>query len=1262
MKRVFSLAIAAVAGQLVAGTYTWTGGAEDNNWTSSGNWSYNGEPAANAPANNFPASDSVMINGNYTVNYDGGGDPNFSGTLTVTGGATWRQGCNAWPKIPGKIIVDGGSFYSGDNQGCHGDGYGHIEVRNGGLFKIDRSLSNGFIYQSMLVESNGRVEVFGNNLTLKAADNVKTSGIVYCDQDIIVPAGVMPGEGSIISTNASKGLLKPQNGAVFKNTAWECRVIHPDSGSVTTLRSGSLRLDSDWSNGFEQEGGAYLDYVTGSAFTLYIRSFTSDVYEKTFGSDTTNPKFRLNGEVVSAVDFVTKFTVADTGDGFVSIVLNNSATSALFNESSVELGTSDSSVYVSATFERTGEPAATVYLAYDTEDKGSSFSAWQNKIEVGAASAEGFDRELVTGVTPKADLVFRLFVGTAEEFDVSDSTAFYTRYYGEDLRGKTVCEWIGGGGDTKFSTAANWLKGAKPTKNGDWYADNIVIDTEAVVDYDAGGDIRPYAGLIVKITGGGSLVQSTGNWPDMYGRLILDNGTFDCTSAGQFRLRTNGEVAISNGGALRYKDMETRDTDTVFSISNGSVSATGRFQAFSGDKFAGGSIATSGNFQYRDGTLIDGTAVTAAKIAALDSGAIITFQSGSLTITGTGDGGFANNGGYINVTADSTASFTFPFSRSDVEANVLSKFRLNGIEITELDEDVWQVVETTEGNVTTTTFTHKAVSGTLPLIENPTVSLGATETSASVTATLSAGAPLTSLKVKYGTSKSALSEEIAYEGTVEGIEDGDTISFALSGLVSHKKYYYQIVAVNEVGETATLCTDATSFITFIPSASSAVWTGAQDGAANNPANWLGNAVPSETSDVMIADAYAERTTITWNLPITIHSWTQESFSGGDIVVNFETTTNSSLTVSGDVNLLGGTWAHQGPAAEPSYCINVQVAGNLTVSAAAKIATNQKGYHRAGPGRSVNYGTMEDGVDDNNNPVVRQLWTGGAYAGDAGHPTYTGTFTSYGSILNPLDWGSAGKGDTDEKGYSGGGLIILSVGGVLTVNGNIEANGFGWNLNDFAGSSGGTINITAGTISGSGKITANGGSCNCGPGGGGRIRVALTGENATFASFGAPDHIVANSGTLEPTATMTTKRDTMIGAAGTITLVSGGETKVIVADTCTTRREPTTETLISATHLPARQNADSLSALKHTKWELSGHGAIRLTRDVQIASLSLATDDGTQMIYTDGYNLKTAALYINGMRLRGTYTKDNAAWVDGEGSVTVGGSGFVVTIR
>jgi len=95
-----------------------------------------------------------------------------------------------------------------------------------------------------------------------------------------------------------------------------------------------------------------------------------------------------------------------------------------------------------------------------------------------------------------------------------------------------------------------------------------------------------------------------------------------------------------------------------------------------------------------------------------------------------------------------------------------------------------------------------------------------------------------------------------------------------------------------------------------------------------------------------------------------------------------------------------------------------------------------------------------------------------------------------------------------------------------------------------------------------------------------------------------------------------------------------------------------------------QNGDSMSELKHTKWELSGNGAIRLTRDVQIASLSLAADDGTQKVYTDGFKLTTPALVVNGSRFRsGTYTAEtNPEFIVGGGSVTVGGSGLAIFVR
>lgn len=1267
MKHLLTAALLAVSLPALAGTYTWTGAAGDGLWSTPANWNYNGEPASSQPANNFAASDSVLINGNYTVSYDRGGDLSFSGTLTVSGGATWRQGYNAWPTIPGTIVVDNGSFYSGENQGTHGNGYGHLEVRNGGLFKIERGLNNGFIYQSMLVESNGRVEVYGNDLVLKAADRVDATGVVYCDQNVILPAGVRPGAGTIVA-NHSSGLLKPQDGAVLKGVDWECRLIHPDAGAVVMLRSGSLRLVDSWSNGFEQETGTYLDFVTGSTCTLYLKSFTSDVYEKTFGSDATNPKFRLNGQIVSAADFATKFTVADAGDGFASITLNNSATSALFDETSIGVGTSDSSVRVSATFESIGEPAATVYLAYATSDLGRNFSAWPDKIVVGTASAAGFDAAVVSGIPAKANLTFRLFIGTAEEFDVSDPVSFYTRYYGEELVGQTVREWVGGGDDNKFTTQANWLNGIVPAKNGDWYRENVVVDLDAEVDYNGWGDLMPQGGVIVKISGGARLVQSVGNWPNIYGLLILDNGTFDCTRAGEFRLRAPGEVRILNGGVLRYQNTFTRDDNATVVLRSGAIQSTGFYRATVADTYEGGVVRAAGEFRYIDGTVVDGTAIEAAKLVAVSAGDVITFQSGSLTVTGTGDYGFANNGGYIEVPSDSTASFTFPFSRAQIEANVLSKFRLNGIEFSRFDDDEWQIVEIADGDATRTTFTHKAVSGQLPLIENlSAVVNGETATSATISATLVAGAPLESLNIKYGTDRVNLTQEQAFSGNVTGLADGASVSFDLTGLLPHKKYYFQIVAKNEVGETATLLIDAATFITFVPTSDSAVWTGAENNAANNPRNWLNGVVPTASSDIMIADVYAERKTIVWNLPITINSWTQESFGGESVFVSFQTTAANPLTVTGNVRFDTGTWTHGGPSDDPTEMVNLSVGGNMTIGSTARIVVGTAMNTDDHDGRPRGY-TRSHGPG-----YLRAA--GGSYAGEGGHiPSATG-FVSYGSILNPLSYGSGGHGDN--VGYAGGGVVKLSVGGALTMDGIIRSRGFGYPLND-AGTvggagSGGSINITAASLSGAGTIDANGGANGLyGPGSGGRVKVALTGAGATFDTF--TGRIEAVGGSMEGENQCATY-DISPAAAGTVCLQAPGADPVVKVfnefrhagigqeGTAVTWRVPAGESVAPATHLPAMQNGDSPAALKTTHWELSGHGAIRLTADTRVYSLTLANDDGSQCVYTEGHTLRVNALTVAGTALHGVHTAATLpSIVAGNGSIVVDDAVTVILLK
>ncbi|OQB06345.1 MAG: Fibronectin type III domain protein [bacterium ADurb.Bin212] len=125
-------------------------------------------------------------------------------------------------------------------------------------------------------------------------------------------------------------------------------------------------------------------------------------------------------------------------------------------------------------------------------------------------------------------------------------------------------------------------------------------------------------------------------------------------------------------------------------------------------------------------------------------------------------------------------------------------------------------------------------------------------------------------------------------------------------------------------------------------------------------------------------------------------------------------------------------------------------------------------------------------------------SGGMVGGTYGGKGYGNIKSGYGSIENPISLGSKGSGGNDSWGgyrwSSGGGAVILSLSGELTVNGTISANGLTSNTCASTGSgSGGSINITASILTGSstGKIEAKGGepSCNTGTGGGGRISFA-----------------------------------------------------------------------------------------------------------------------------------------------------------------------------
>ncbi len=325
-----------------------------------------------------------------------------------------------------------------------------------------------------------------------------------------------------------------------------------------------------------------------------------------------------------------------------------------------------------------------------------------------------------------------------------------------------------------------------------------------------------------------------------------------------------------------------------------------------------------------------------------------------------------------------------------------------------------------------------------------------------------------------------------------------------------------------------------------------VWAGATDdwGTAGN---WVPSGVPGGTSQVIIDGAGTSQPRITSGTSIAgltvvgINAAATLSvdmpFAGPDV-----------LAISGDAEIrTNATLTHT--SGSETYRLSMSVGGDLTINPGGAIDVEAQGY-TAGTGPGVGNGR------------------GGAGHGGQGGKGFTSSIhgTTYGSITNPVRHGSSSSYSLKP---AGGGAIILTVGGALTNNGVISADGEdAENASDRGGGgAGGSINLTLGTLAGSSTISADGGlgdSNAAGGGGGGRVAIRLTQSGATFAAFGEAN-ITADAGDLQGPPTCCGEEP---AAAGTVYLEtqaqgSGGGTLTInntVTDstTASTQIRPATD--------------------------------------------------------------------------------------------------------
>lgn len=304
--------------------------------------------------------------------------------------------------------------------------------------------------------------------------------------------------------------------------------------------------------------------------------------------------------------------------------------------------------------------------------------------------------------------------------------------------------------------------------------------------------------------------------------------------------------------------------------------------------------------------------------------------------------------------------------------------------------------------------------------------------------------------------------------------------------------------------------------------------------------------------------------------------------------------------------------------------DVTVNGNLTIAAGSSLLAEGRGH------RSTS-----------NAPY------GGAHGG-IGYPMED--VKAFDSIVHPkYAGGSAGSGNGGVENNTSGGAIKLTVTGGFVMNGtaNVKSSANRWDRNKAAA---GSLDITAGSLSGSGSFCADGlvsDATSVLSGAGGRIAIHLTDEGATFDNFDVTK-ITAN-------AAMSSGNPTKAGSAGTVYLESG------VAGTGTIIVKSTNSGVTTPTPIPSQTWGGEDDDLTKASLSIQSYGIVRLAESLKMSALTIGASAKLDL---NGNTLTVNRATIGGVNVApGTHSADEyPTFLSGSGSLVVKGEGLQILFR
>ncbi len=356
-----------------------------------------------------------------------------------------------------------------------------------------------------------------------------------------------------------------------------------------------------------------------------------------------------------------------------------------------------------------------------------------------------------------------------------------------------------------------------------------------------------------------------------------------------------------------------------------------------------------------------------------------------------------------------------------------------------------------------------------------------------------------------------------------------------------------------------------------------------------------------------------------------------TISGKWIFEPTEYTLNGNLTVTGGAGV--GTLLLYSDTTNNVRTCGLTVTGNMTVDSDAYLRAVRGGF--IATNALANVASAHGGArraDSIANRCYDSFF----------HPRHPGAFGVDNGLVNV-----------------GGGAIRLAVGGTLTLNGVATATPV---VNNNRSGAGGSIDITAARLEGSGRIEANGSSRNyeannsSAAGGGGRIAVRLTGAGETFSDTWITN--INAKGFYSSTITAD-----FASSAGSVYLQTAAQEEG--AGTIIIRNTGDTDNNLAVTSMPSVKGGGENDDFRKATLRLEAAARVQLHAMIKMSALEM--EPGT-VLDLNGGSLAVKSARLGTVRLAcGTYTASSAAVagyvVDSgsAGTLTVSG-GFSFVLR